>query len=270
MKRIFSARLQLLLLISMTLAASAHARGTGSGREEDSIVSNGQGISSPSFWDGLKGENPAGLTQNTSLKLQGGLAAFNGRSDDSLRYSGGLLIGNGLLGAGIEYTTYNGQAFAAGSGQINWGIAGYLSSLSTSIGVSGHHVSGSNGGSYDLGAMIDLSSALRLGVLLPGINSGIDIIGAGITYHAGRQLDLVLDSSINLGSGGPNLMFKPGISVHFDSLMLTAAYGFGDGPGIVSKDLTAGIGLKVSRGLMLGYEYKGEPEHRLGLTLKLD
>lgn len=270
MNRRFLTLLQLLLLSSF-LANAAYARGAGGGREEDHIVSNGQGISSPSFWDGLKGENPAGLTQNTSLKLQGGLAAFD--SDfNPVKPSGALLIGNGLLGAGLEYSTYSSGALPSGSSLINWGIAGYLSSLSTSLGVSGHHQSGSNGGSYDLGVIIGLGSSVKLGVLVPNFTNGLDVLGGGLTFSVDRSIDLVLDSSANLSGGSPHLMFKPGLSIHLDSITATAAYGFGSdtGANLIAKDLTAGLGFSLGRKLMIGYEYQGAPKHRFGLTLKLD
>ncbi|MBS1958005.1 MAG: hypothetical protein JST80_00900 [Bdellovibrionales bacterium] len=252
------------------IGLSAQARGgsgSGPGREENAMVSNGQGVSSPSFWDGLSGENPAGLTQNQSLKLQGGLASLNS-SMSNLKPSGGLLIGNGLLGAGIEYTTYGG---GAAINEINWGIGGYLTSISTAFGISGHHVSGSSSGSYDLGVLIDLGSNLRLGGMIPNFTNGLDIVGAGLTYKYSSDIDFVVDGAYSLNHSYGTI--KPGLTIHTGTLNLTGAYGIhltGSTNALLYEDFAAGLGFVLTRTVLIEYEYRGLPQHRIGLTLKLD
>lgn len=241
-------------------------------REDDHVISNGQGVSSPSFWDGLNGENPAGLSYNQTFKLQAGMAGY-GNDLDVLRPSGALLVGNGMLGAGIEYAQYNGGALNSGNAQINWGISGYWTTISTAVGLSGHHATGSSGGSYDLGALIDLSKRLRLGLMLPGFTNGLSVIAGGLTYGMTSSVDLVVDGAIAV-SGTKGIRIKPGINVDADWLHLTFAYApdmaGGTAATFLREGISAGVGTRLARFLLLSYEYQGLADHRLGLTLKLN
>ena len=79
------------------------------GREDQTMISNGQGVSSPSFWEGLKSQNPAGLSFNQRLKFQAGAAAF-GSDLNPIRASGGVLFGSSAIGGGIEYSQFDSGA----------------------------------------------------------------------------------------------------------------------------------------------------------------
>jgi len=240
----------------------------GFGPEENSMISNGQGVSSPCFWDGLSGENPAGLVLNRSLKFQGGLASFDDHFSE-LRGSGGVLVGNGLLGAGLEYSQFSEGPAPDGDGQINWGIAGRIGPWS--LGVSGHHYTEGGDGTFDIGALGFVTSNLRWGFQVPDFTHGLHIVAAGLSYSVVPSLDFVVDAAYHLQN--ENGTIKPGISIHSRMLQLTAAYGFhltGQGDVWLKRKFTGGLGLELSRNVLLSYEYRGLPEHRLGLTLRLN
>jgi hypothetical protein len=270
-EREFRSALMLIFVVTFGVLATVPSWGKGGFREEDYLISNGQGISSPSFWDGLNGENPAGLSYNSSLKVQGGAGAYD---DDfsPIRGSGALILGNGLLGAGLEYSGYQ-VGPASNSGVINWGVGGYFSAIQTALGVSGHHIMGSSAGSYDIGALIDLGSRLRLGAMIPNFTNGVDALGVGLCFALDRSIDLVIDSALEL-AGSTSVRFKPGINFHLDSVQASAAYApaasGGVGGNLISDGFTAGLGFRLMRSALISYEYQGSIQHRLGLTLKLN
>jgi hypothetical protein len=245
------------------VSSRAEARGyLSTGMPEDNaMVANGQGISSPSFWDGLSGANPAGLIRNTDFKLQGTAATFDD-STNNMRESGAILGGNGTVGAGVEYSNYDAGPFPTGQHQINYGLALNLETLHTAFGVSGHTVSNNGGSTYDVGALIALTSQLHLGAVIPNFTNGLHVVAAGFTYAADPMVDFVVDAGY------------PGISIHTNLIQATAAYGFrftGDSDDVlVTTKFTAGLGIKLAEMLLVEYEYRGLPEHRVGLTLRFN
>ena len=242
------------------------------GIEERSMVANGQGISSPSFWGGISGQNPAGLLNNLDFKLQGTAASFDD-STSNLRESGGFFLGNGVVAAGAEYSNYNSGPYARGYYQINWGLGTRVEATRTSLAVSGHQVSVGGGvSSYDLGMIMELSSQTRFGAMITDFTRGLRVIGGGFTYISDPMVDFVVDAGYHLVAKYG--VIKPGISFHTYSIQATASYGFRftgivDSV-IVNTKFTAGIGLKLAEKIFLEYEYRELPEHRLGLTLRFN
>jgi hypothetical protein len=263
------------ILAALFFTTAAYARGGysgGSGNETNYMVANGQGVSSPSFWGGVEGENPAGLAWNQRTKIQGTLAAFDD-SLDTTRGSGGILLGNGQFGAGLEYSGYSGDsAYPSGDALLNWGLAGRLTTINTTIGISGHdNIGGISGSSYDVGALIDLSSSLRLGALIPDFTNGLHDVTAGITYMLDPAADIVIDGAYNMQSH--ESMIKPGLTFRADMLQATAAYGFhanGVDDVFLYHGFTGGIGVRLTESVLIEYEYRVLPEHRLGLTLRFN
>jgi hypothetical protein len=232
------------------------------------MIANGQGISSPSFWGGLSGENPAGLVQNDALNLQGTLISPDDNFDN-LGGSAAALLGNGNIGGGIEYSGY-------GQSHINWGVALDIPQITTAFGLSAHHYT-SNGSissgyaSFDLGALVELTQAVQAGLILPDFTHGLHIIGAGLKWQTIYNLDLVLDAAYQ--SLSTNAVIKPGVTVNVDILQLAFAYGIAtDSTADVylTRKVTAGVGLHLTQKFMLEYEYQEIGKHRVGLTLRLN
>ena len=120
--------------------------------EESFIVPNGQGISSPSFADGLVAENPAGLVLNHSIKFRvnEGLGNYGGvvPSINSSEPSGSLLMGNGMIGAGLSG---GGRPYSC----VDWGVAGRIPGISTALGFSAHTHLGVVPSTYDIGILFE-------------------------------------------------------------------------------------------------------------------
>jgi hypothetical protein len=261
---------QILLAVAVLSlnAVTAHARG---GYEEQFIVSNGNGVSSPSYWNGLQGQNPAGLTANSSMKLQLGAGSLSGTNN--VYGSGGLLIGNGAVAAGAEYLSKS--AVGSNNGKLNWGLGGRIQSLNTSIGISSHAVANGGAPTYDIGLIIDPSSKFRFGFMVPNFTSTIDTFAAGIAVGVDNSVDVVVDADYSKSvSGG---LVKPGLTFRSQSLQATVAYGVSYASGstiatssVLNDQLTIGFGAKLGNSMLFSYEYRGVVEHRAGLTIRLN
>ncbi len=258
--------LVLSLIFEFLTSGIVHAYGSY-GREDQTMISNGQGVSSPSFWEGLKSQNPAGLSYNQRLKFQAGAAAF-GSDLDPIRASGGVLFGSSVLGGGIEYSQFDSGAYSSGTGAIQWGLGGNIDALRLRLGVSGRHLSGANG-SYTVGLLFEPVRAVRFGLMVPSIQNGMDVVGAGLTFMLDPAIDLVVDGS--LAPSTSHGVVKPGITFHSDRFQVSASYGFryrGTTDPLLYARFSGALGLKVSDHVFLEYSYRGLPEHLLGLTLR--
>ena len=260
------------LWFAFILTGNAHARGMSGagGREDNFMVANGQGISSPSFFGALHGENPAGLVLNQTLKLQGGMAAISD-STATLRESGALLVGNGYLGAGAEYAQYNSGAYASGTGVINFGAAGMIPSMATTFGISGHSDTGGGGSSYDFGMFFEFIQRLRIAAMMKNLTHGIGVVGAGLMFNLDPMVDLVLDADSDIKNSLG--VVKPGLSLHTDRIHFTASYGYryrGLSDALLYSKFSAGLGIRISENFLVEYQYRTLPQHLLGLTLRLN
>ncbi|NDF14921.1 hypothetical protein EB061_06325 [bacterium] len=234
--------------------------------EDQYMIANGQGISSPSFWEGLKGQNPAGLVNNQRIKFQG-TGAFFSDSWSNPRASAAVLAGLGPLGMGIEYSQFDRAPYAPGTSAINWGLATGVRSLGLSLGVSGRHFA--RVGSYTVGLAYQPLTWFRLALLLPNVNQSPKVFGGGVTLEVDPAMDLVLDAATDTRSSA--LMLKPGITLHADRFHVSGAYGHryrGSSDPMLSSGLTAAVGLKVSEHWLIEYSYQGLCRHLLGLTLR--
>jgi hypothetical protein len=255
----------LALVFCVGLNQTAFARG---GNEDGFMVSNGQGISSPSYWNGIEGQNPAGIVANSSMKLQLGGGSFSGT--DQPYGSGGLLLGNGMVGAGVEYLSKS--AAGSSNGQINWGLGGRIQSLGTSIGVSSRFVMG-GASVYDAGILVEPNSRFRFGLMVPHVNTTIDTFGSGITIALDNTVDFVVDADYSSVTRGG--IAKPGLTFRSQSLQATLAYGLAYKTGVttgglLNDSLNAGLGAKIGNSMMFSYEYRGVVDHRVGLTIRLN
>jgi len=234
--------------------------------EERYMISNGQGISSPSFSDGLFGQNPAGLVLNHSLKFKAieNLGTFAPATTFNGAYpSGSLLMGNGILGAGVNG---GGRPYES----LDWGISGRVQTIFATFGVSSHTTFGVTPSLYDAGALFEPVHSLRFGFMIPHINVALDAFAGGVTYLYSDSIEVVVDadydSKYSLG------VFKPGITFRTDYLQATAAYGLrylGTTDALLYSGLTAGVGVRVIEPVLLTYEYGGLTTHRLSVTLRI-
>ncbi len=259
----------LILVVLASLNASpALARGFGGYGVEDSfMVSNGQGVSSPSFWGGLKAENPAGVSYNQRLKLQTAVAAFSD-STSNLRGSGGVLVGVGPVGAGVEISQFDASPYATSSPAVQWGLATALDSLHLRIGVSGHHLKSSSG-SYTFGMIYEPFRILRVGFMVPSAQHGIHDLAGGLSLELDPAIDLVVDASMNATQAAG--VVKPGITLRGEHFQVSGGYGYryrGSVDPVLSSKLSAAVGFKLSDHVLIEYSYKGLPQHLLSLTLR--
>ncbi len=255
------------ILLAVSLAPNAIARGYGGGYEDQMLISNGQGVSSPSFWEGLKHANPAGLSYNQRLKFQGSVASFDD-SLSSVRPSAGILGSVGPLGMGVEYSQFESGPYGSGTGAVNWGMASAIDAASLRMGISGHHVNGS-AGSYDFGLLFDPSRQVRFGLLLPAVQNGLRNVGAGFTFGLDSTFDLVVDGAMDTKT--QDSILKPGVTLHAERFVVSAGYGFhlkGTSDPILYSKLSASIGVRIHDHVLLEYSYRGLPQHLLGLTLR--
>lgn len=287
MRALNTIRCLLLSLLFMSTAARAAEDAlvtvaTEGPSEEYFMVSNGQGISSPSYWNALIGENPAGLVHNQSIKFQFGAGSYSGDGlvgsssnthlDQYSYTSEGVLIGNGIIGAGLEFQNYpNYFGTGVSQGKIHWGLAGCFKTIWTTFALSSHTTLNGGGTTFDLGVMIEPLSKVRLGFMIPDFARRFDTFAGGITFLLSDMIDVVVDADYN--SKASLGAIKPGATIHRDWLQMTMAYGLrylGRSYVILSQGLSAGVGLKIFNPLLLNYEYRGIPEHRLGLTLRFN
>ncbi|NDG85035.1 MAG: hypothetical protein EBX52_08370 [Proteobacteria bacterium] len=256
---------QFILLVVAVPVSGAMARGYGGGMEDQMLISNGQGVSSPGFWEGLKSANPAGLSYNQRMKFQGCVATFDS-SASTISESAGVLGSVGQVGGGVEYSRFGAGPY--GTGAINWGLATAVDAASLRLGVSGHHLNGASG-SYDFGFLFDPSRQIRFGFLLPAIQNGLRNAGAGFTFGLDSTFDLVVDGAMDLKSR--DSIVKPGLTLHADRFVVTGAYGFhvkGTSDPLLYSKFTAAIGMKITDHVLIEYSYRGLPEHLVGLTLR--
>ena len=250
----------------------AFARGSsGTTTEDNFMISNGQGVSSPSFWDGINGANPAGLVYNSSIKLQAGAATFDD-STQNIRESGGLLLGNGNLGAGLEYSKYSSTPYPQNQAQINGGLAARLPFVNTTFGVSAHSVTPDGTRTYDAGMITELWPRLNFGAMIKDFTHGMHEVASGLTFAADPMLDLVVDAAYQITEKEGAV--KPGITIHTSLLQLSAAYGLrmtgNQDDDFLTRKLSAGLGLKLTQNILIEYQYKVLPEHWLGVTLRMN
>jgi hypothetical protein len=258
----------LVVVLASLSGSSALARGFGGyGIEDSFMVSNGQGVSSPSFWGGLKAENPAGVSYNQRLKLQSAVAAFSD-STSNLRGSGGVLVGLGPVGAGLEWTQFDSSPYAASNSAIQWGLATDLDAMHLRIGVSGHHLKSSSG-SYTLGMIYEPFRILRVGFMVPAAQNGIHDLAGGLSLELDPAIDLVVDASMNAAQAAG--VVKPGITLRGEHFQVSGGYGYryrGSVDPVLSSKLSAAIGFKITDHVLIEYNYKGLPQHLLSLTLR--
>lgn len=244
-------------------AGSAWARPSP---EDQYMIANGQGISSPSFWEGIKSQNPVGLVNNQRIKFQGA-GAFFSDSLNNARASGAALAGFGPLGMGLEYSQFDAGPYASGTSAVNWGLAADLRSLDLVVGISGHHVGGA--GSYTVGLAYQPLTWFRLALMVPQVNQKPKVFGGGMTLEVDPAIDLVLDAAMDTRDSA--LMLKPGLTLHADRFHVSGAYGHryrGASDPLLSNGLSAAVGLKFSNHILLEYSYQGLSRHLLGLTLR--
>lgn len=245
----------LTLLIATTPNAFAY--------EEAVIVTTGLGISSPSFHDGLNGENPAGLVANTSSKITAELHSDNNKFSNPKGLAG-VLIGNGHFGAGLELQKNN------SSSQVNWGVAGRIAPIFTTLGVSGHHAVPGTKGTYDAGMNIELSKSFQMGIAGFGLSSGPDVIGAGFLWDVDNMLSFVVDGARDLQNDA--MVVASGFALNMNrSWVLSASYAYQlTDLAVAGKHagIRAGVGIRIIQPLLLKYEYNDQALHNLGLSIR--
>jgi hypothetical protein len=269
-----------LILMTVFFGASVHASRNGSSAmtgEDYAIISNGQGISSPSFWNGIEGENPAGLVNNQSLKLQVAAGSYSGAFLGSASNvgagslgSGGILVGNGMLGSGVDFQEFMNSS-GVKQGKINWGLAGRLQPIATTFGLSSHTLLKGARSTYDAGLMIEPLRQIRVGFTVPNFTNANRTIAGGVTYLLDESVEMVVDADYN--SHDSCGVVKPGVTLHAAMVQAAIAYGVrfkGTVNELLNQGFTAGLGIKLAQSLLISYEYRGIPDHRVGLTLRFN
>lgn len=236
--------------------------------ENSSMIGNGQGVSTPSYWQGLNGHNPAGLAINSTLKVQGTGAAFD--SDLSpARASGAVLGGNGTIGAGVEWSQYRRSPLPFGESNLNWGVGVRLSPVHSMIGISGRHNIPGNTAVYTAGLLFDVTRSVRFGLVVEDFTESFNAFSVGLNGQLTSYLEWIVDAGTNRSTN--TSIVKPGFKVHVGNLNLSTAYGFrmeGRAAITMTPEWTTAIGFQITSFTAIQYEYQGLTEHRVGLTLK--
>lgn len=235
--------------------------------EEMSLVTTGLGVAAPSYRDGLSGENPAGLAFNNTSKLHGELSTAENNFNE-VRGSGGILIGNGSLGAGLEFQRAN-------ETRLNWGMAASIAPLGTTIAVSGHHAVPGTVGTYDLGMLIGITKNIRLGLQGSNFIGGVDTVGFGLVHSIDPMWSYVLDFMKDLNSGG--ILFSPGLALNLShSVMFTLSYVRSIVDGSIDvlgqnkrTGFKSGLGIRLFQPILFRYEYNDQEQHTFGLSLRM-
>lgn len=257
-------------LVSGLALSSLEARASGVGgmMEDQTSIPNGNGVSTPSFWDGMSGQNPAGMSFNTTFKVQGTAAAFDSKLSKP-KESGGILGGNGLIGAGLEWSKYNTGPITGNGSLANWAVAGRLAAIHSMFGFSGHYSIPGGVGNYDAGTLIDLSRSLRFGAMVTDFTNGLHVVAAGLNYTVMNSVDAVVDGAYRIQNNYG--IVKPGLSYHHGFFQFSGAYGVrlvGQGEVFVSSGWSGAIAVRLTHFLLVEYEYQTRTLHRLGLTLR--
>lgn len=245
------------------LMGFAFSQGATAAQEENYIVGNGQGVSSPGYWGGVSNENPAGMIFNESSKVQIGAGSHSEPGWDYQYGSGGILMGNGLLGAGVEYENY-------GNGKLNWAIAGRFQAINSAFGLSARTTLGGKT-FFNLGVILEPLDKFRIGIIVPNLTGTIDSFAAGVTYQLDSMFDLVIDADYSSTASIGHL--KPGVTFHYNWLHATAAYGLNylaNSNFILKNGFAIGLGAKVMKSALVSYQFQETADHRLGLTLRFN
>jgi len=264
-------------MLALIFILSVHAYAL----EENSMVSIGQGISSPSYWGGLiDRENPAGLVLNQTMKVKIGAGGYFGNSSatnsaavSSNYWSGAFILGNGIIGAGLEFQNYNNLFGAPGIGVIHWGVGGQIQSISTTFGLSAHTTLEGGETVFDAGVILEPFQKLRIGLMIPNITKALHVFSGGVAYLLNDSIDLDVDADCNLGFSEGTI--KPGVGYRYERFHISAAYGLsylGSVGAFIDRGFIAALGIKIIESSLFSYEYRYivAPEHRLGLTLRFN
>jgi hypothetical protein len=246
----------ILLLVSFLTITTAQAN------EEAFIISTGLGIASPSFHDGMNGENPAGLSSNLTSKIVSEIRSSDHEFSE-VNALGGVLLGNGYLGAGLEYEKIN-------DSRLNWGVSGRIAPIMTTVGFAGHHKIPGTAGNYDAGILISLGGQMQIGISAFDILNAVDRIGLGIIYDIDNMLSFVADVLRDQDNGA--LLVCPGLALMINpSWIMSLSYAYQITDDAVSErtsGVKGGIGIQFAKPLLFKYEYNDQALHSFGLSIR--
>jgi len=107
--------------------------------------------------------------------------------------------------------------------------------------------------------------------MVPHFTDTVNTFAGGLTYAMDASVDLVVDADYNTSSRAG--VVKPGVTFRTSMFQASAAYGLfytGNFTSLIQDGFTGGLGIRLADSLLISYEYRGIPEHRLGLTLRFN
>jgi hypothetical protein len=244
-------KLRIFMLAVVLLASSpVFAAGYGESRsmDTDSVhgLSVGAGISSPSTTAGF-GENPTAAIYNNRLKVLGEFLSPNDNFSNP-GFGGGLFMGNGFVGGGLDLRSYDGGA-GSRLNVLGLDLAANIDAIHMALGVSAGYTL-NNGGAFaaTLGSIFNPFGPFRVGLQVNDFTHSSRSFGAGLAYDPSPWATLALDASVDNSFHG--LTLKPALGAHVQMVQAEIGYGFSLDGGYTSwitKGVTAGLGIGLGQ-----------------------
>lgn len=188
--------------------------------ENSYALSGAGGIASPSYSMAVF-QNPAGISYIPKFNIN-----FSGGANSSFQNP---IIGGGLMYGGGNWGIVGGlqDAVTPGTQSLYFGLAGEITAIKTSLGVSGTYgINPSGGLNLNAGILITPVDKFRLGFTAFGLNNSISELGAGLNINLSQAFSFMVDASSNTSLS--NINFCPGLTVADQNIGATLGYGFGN------------------------------------------
>lgn len=232
--------------------------------ESPYLLANSEGISKPGVPTAML-ENPAGLVLNKRPKFVGLLASSE--SDFDPKTVGvGFITGSDSAGIGLLYT----KADAATKGQLALGVGAGMRDVDVSVGATAYADTKLDHKDIDVGILLNgRRGDISFGFTGYQLSSGVNKLGAGMTYRLDREATFSVDVTSNKSMKGK--VIKPALLVTSNPLQLSIGYGFETdkkAPPVSAKGLGLGIAIEAGRTVALFGHYNHLAKYFAGLALK--
>lgn len=232
--------------------------------EAGRALPNALGIASPSISTLILGENPAGFSYLSGVKLQL-LGQDNNDSIHTRNYNGGLYAGTSNFGFGIA-TGKTKTDTSESNPTTYWGLGGGIESVA--IGANGS--STSNGSTTQtetqFGVLFGAKSALTIGgVFQSDVQSTYDW-GAGFSYDLLPGANVAIDAKHKRSNG--ELAYAAGLRLASSEAELMLGYRVLDKNNSTEDHIIAGLSYFFNHSFGFQFMYNYTLKYLLGLTVR--
>lgn len=193
---------------------------------QDSQFNNpiGAGISNPSYYTALYGQNPAGLGYSNTGRIKLAPIWSMQTIGGSHTLNGDVIYGNTFVavGAGLSYIAPI-LAGATSSLGARAGVAVTTRVLALG-GFASLGISPATSPSFKLGALLMPNSPVRIGYTLHGLGGSSVSHSAGAAFDLGRAVTIVADAGVD--GAFQRIVLAPGIGISAQKLKISGGYGF--------------------------------------------